>query len=111
VLFICASEDNIRRWSTTIQHVKADVTELAGVAIEMVDGGIIDGVTYLILQCVMYKLLFLFRLGDRKRVFQKGGEYLKISLSLILLLGAESLIASSITGAPGHCVEKVFHIQ
>lgn len=102
-----ASEDNIRRWSTTIQHVKADVTVLAGVAIEMVDGGIIDGVTVSNITMRDVQTPIFIRLGDRKRVFHKGGGILKNIFISDIVARAESLIASSITGVPGHCVENV----
>lgn len=102
-----ASEDNIRHWSKQLQYVSADVTVLSGIAIEMVDGGIIDGITVSNVSMRDVQTPIFVRLGDRNRTFRKEGGVLKnINIDNIMAT-AESLITCSITGVEGLLVENV----
>lgn len=102
-----ASEDNIRHWSKQLEHISADVTVISGIAIEMVDGGIIDGITVSNISMRDVQTPVFIRLGDRNRTYRKEGGILKnINISNIVAT-AESLIACSITGVETACVENV----
>lgn len=102
-----AAEDNIRHWSKQLEHISADVTVISGVAIEMVDGGIIDGITVSNISMRDVQTPIFIRLGDRHRTFRKEGGVLKnINISNVVAT-AESLIACSITGVEGSYVENV----
>lgn len=87
-----AAEDNIRHWSKQLEHISADVTVISGVAIEMVDGGIIDGITVSNISMRDVQTPIFIRLGDRHRTYRKEGGVLKnINISNIVAT-AESLI-------------------
>lgn len=102
-----ASEDNIRHWSKQLEHISADVTVISGVAIEMVDGGIIDGVTVSNITMRDVQTPLFIKLGDRRRTFRnKVGELRNISIDNIVAV-AESLIPCSITGVEEANVENV----
>ena len=102
-----AAEDNIRHWSKQLDHISADVTVISGIAIEMVDGGIMDGITVSNVTMRDVQTPIFIRLGDRKRTFRKEGGVLKnINISDVVAT-AESLIACSITGVPDAIVENV----
>lgn len=102
-----AAEDNIRHWSKQLEHISADVTVISGIAIEMVDGGIIDGITVSNISMRDVQTPVFIRLGDRNRTFRKEGGVLKnINISNIVAT-AESLIACSITGVETSYVENV----
>ena len=102
-----AKEDNIRHWSKQLKHVSADVTVISGIAIEMVDGGIIDGITVSNVSMRDVQTPIFIRLGDRRRTFSKRiGTLKNVHISHIVAT-AESLITSSITGVEGAKVENV----
>lgn len=102
-----AAEDNIRHWSKQLEHISAEVTVISGIAIEMVDGGIIDGITVSNISMRDVQTPVFIRLGDRNRTFRKEGGVLKnINISNIVAT-AESLIACSITGVENSLVENV----
>lgn len=102
-----AAEDNIRHWSKQLEHISADVTVISGIAIEMVDGGIIDGITISNISMRDVQTPFFIRLGDRHRTYHSEGGILKnINISNVVAT-AESLITSSITGVENSYVENV----
>jgi len=102
-----ASEDRIRHWSKTLEHITAEKTVISGIAIEMVDGGIIDGVTVSNISMRDVQTPIFIKLGDRKRTFRKDIGILKnINISNCVAT-AESLITSSITGTENADVENV----
>lgn len=102
-----AKEDNIRHWSKQLKHITADITVISGIAIEMVDGGIIDGITISNISMRDVQTPIFIRLGDRRRTFSKQiGSLKNINISNIVAT-AESLIACSITGVKGAKVENV----
>lgn len=102
-----AKEDNIRHWSRQLKHVTADVTVLAGIAIEMVDGGCIDGITVTGISMRDVQTPIFIRLGDRRRTSaQRIGTLKNIHISHVAAV-AESLMASSVTGVKGAKVENI----
>lgn len=102
-----AAEDNIRHWSKQLEHISADVTVISGIAIEMVDGGIIDGITVSNISMFDVQTPIFIRLGDRHRTFRKEGGVLKnVNISNVVAT-AQSLIACSITGVESSSVENV----
>lgn len=102
-----AKEDNIRHWSKQLKHITADITVISGIAIEMVDGGVIDGITISNISMRDVQTPIFIRLGDRRRTFSKQiGSLKNINISNIVAT-AESLIACSITGVKEAKVENV----
>ena len=102
-----ASEDNIRHWSKQLEHISADVTVISGIAIEVADGGIIDGVTISNMTMRDVQTPIFIKLGDRRRTFRKEiGVLRNINIDNIVAI-AESLIPCSITGVEGGYVENV----
>ncbi|MCC8170310.1 MAG: glycoside hydrolase family 28 protein [Parabacteroides sp.] len=102
-----AAEDNIRHWSKQLEHISAEVTVISGIAIEMVDGGIIDGITVSNISMRDVQTPVFIRLGDRSRTFRKEGGVLKNIRISHIVATAESLMASSITGVETAYVENV----
>lgn len=102
-----ASEDNIHRWVDKIDHISADKTVLAGVAIEMVDGGVLERVTVSNITMQNVQTPIFIKLGDRKRTFRKVHGILRdVNISNITA-SAQSMMASSITGTLEGYVENV----
>lgn len=87
-------------------------TRLSGIALEVVDGGVLDGVTVSNITMRNVGAPVFVRLGDRARPFMAGmerpgaGVLRNVSISHIVATGADQ-IGCSITGLPGHCVENV----
>lgn len=102
-----ASEDNIRHWSRHIANISAEKTVISGIAVEMTDGGIIDGITFSNISMRDVQTPIFIKLGDRKRTYRKAPGILRnVSIRGITAV-AESLIPSSITGIPGTMVENI----
>jgi polygalacturonase len=87
-------------------------TRLAGIALETVDGGVLDGVV--VSNIVMRNVTcpIFVRLGDRGRPFREGGARPAVgALRDVLIQGViargAGKIGCSITGLPGHRVENV----
>ena len=85
---------------------------LAGIALEMVDGGTLDRV--LVSNIAMHNVgggIFL-RLGNRARPFKKDmpkpgmGSFRNVVISNVVATGVSN-VGSSITGLPGHPIENV----
>ena len=87
-------------------------TRLAGLALEVVDGGTLDGVSISHVTMQNVKGPIFIRLGNRGRPFKADpaapgiGSLRNVSLSDIQATGAGPT-GCSITGLPGHPVEKV----
>jgi len=84
---------------------------LAGVALEIVDGGRLENVTVENVDIDGVSVPIFLRLGNRARPYVKGakpgvGTFRKVRLSNISARGVSS-IGCSITGLPGHCIEGV----
>ncbi|MBL8229860.1 MAG: glycoside hydrolase family 28 protein, partial [Bryobacterales bacterium] len=96
----------------SISNCSIHDTRLSGVTLQIVDGGVLDGVT--ISNITMHRVnnpLFL-RLGNRARPFVKGGEtpgtgrMHNITISNIEAHGG-TRTGCAISGLPGHSIENV----
>ena len=97
-----ASENNIRTWSKMLRGISADTTVISGIALEVVDGGIMDRVVINNISMQDVQTPIFIRLGNRR-----GNGVLKNVTISNIVAENESLITSSITGIPGHYVENV----
>lgn len=97
-----ASENNIRSWSKMLRGMAADTTVISGIALEVVDGGIMDRVVINNISMQDVQTPLFIRLGNRR-----GIGTLKNVLISNIVAENQSLITSSITGIPGSYVENV----
>ena len=87
-------------------------TRLAGIALEIVDGGTMDGIAIANVAMQNVGGPIFVRLGNRVRPFQDGmerpgtGVLRNVSISDVVATGAD-VVGCSITGLPGHPVENV----
>jgi polygalacturonase len=95
----------------TISNCTVFNTRLAGLALEMVDGGALEGIAVSNLTMRNVGTPIFLRLGNRARPFQEGnrpgmGTFRDVVISNVVAEGA-GRVASSITGLPGHPVRDV----
>jgi len=107
-----ASEDRIRHWRQKLEHISADRTVLAGIAVETVDGGASEDIDISHIQMDHVQTPIFIRLGDRQR---RPRSCLAPALSSLknvsihqIQATAFSRISSSITGIPGTPIENVW---
>ena len=87
-------------------------TRLAGIAVEMVDGGGLERVAFTGITMKGVGTPLFIRLGDRARPFKTGmqrppvGSLRDVLISNVIAVGGGA-IGSSITGLPGHPVEGI----
>lgn len=85
---------------------------LAGIALELVDGGLLERVAISNIAIQGTKAPLFLRLGNRARPFKKGdekpgmGSFRNVTISGIVATEADP-IGCSITGLPGHAIENV----
>ena len=85
---------------------------LAGIALEIVDGGSLDRVAVSNIVIEGVSVPIFMRLGNRARQYEEGGEkpgvgtFRNVVLSNVVATGT-SPIGCSITGLPGHKIENV----
>ncbi len=85
---------------------------LAGVALEIVDGGTLDRVTLSNLTIKGVTVPIFMRLGDRARFYEKDqskpdvGTFRNVIVSNVVATECSS-VGCSITGLPGHAIENV----
>jgi len=85
---------------------------LAGLALEIVDGGTLEGVTISNIRIVGIRNPIFMRLGNRARPYMKGmkkpeiGQFRDVKLSNIIATGASST-GCCISGIPEHLIENV----
>lgn len=98
-----ASESHFRFWERSVPGVKEPVTGLAGIALEIVDGGTMDGINInnIVMDGVQTPLFI--RLGSRSN---PTGSIRNVMISNVTAKSV-SRIASSITAIPGFRVENV----
>lgn len=98
-----ASESRFRFWERSVPGVTEPVTGLAGIALEIVDGGMMDGINInnIVMDGVQTPLFI--RLGSRSNA---TGAIRNVMISNITAKSA-SRIASSITAIPGFRVENL----
>lgn len=103
-----ATEDNIRQWYRTVPWLgTTDKTVISGIALEAVDGGVMEQIIVSNIVMTDVQTPIFVRLGDRKRTFTKKMSVLKdIIISNIIAKNA-SLVACSVTGVPEGIVENV----
>lgn len=96
----------------TVSNISVYETKFAGIALEIVDGGVMNGVTISNIVMRDTGCPVFIRLGDRGRPFQSGmprpgvGKLRNVVISNIQATGADG-IGCSISGLPGHEVENV----
>ncbi len=96
------SEAANRKWSKIIQGVSSDTTVLAGIALEAIDGGIMDQVVISNITMTGIQTPVFIKLGCRK-----NGSSLKNVLISNITATDESIITNSITGIPSSYAENV----
>lgn len=99
-------EDNIRLWHTHIEGIDSGHTVISGIALEMVDGGIMDQIKISDIVMDGVQTPIFIKLGDRKRYDDIPGQLKNIQINNIVARNA-SLISSSITGFPGHKIQNI----
>jgi uncharacterized protein (TIGR02145 family) len=105
-----ASEDNVRHWQTAHAwaNVRQPVSALSGIAVESVDGGILEDVTISDITISDAMAPVFIRLGDRHKTYSSGRvSVLKnVTIQNITAAGVSSL-AGSITAVEGSYAENV----
>lgn len=99
-------EDNLRLWYKSIEGIDSGNTVISGIALEMVDGGIMDQVKISDIIMDGVQTPIFIKLGDRNRYNNVPGKLKNIQINNIIAKNA-SLISSSITGYPGHNIKNV----
>ena len=99
-----ASQSKLRNWKSFVPGVTEDVTGLAGIALEMVDGGAMENIRVHDIEmaagCVQTPIFV--RLGKRNVHASKRPSVLRdCVIENVRCDGTASWIASSITGVPG----------
>jgi len=85
---------------------------LAGIALEIVDGGILEGVAISNITIKGVTVPIFMRMGDRGRQYEKDkpkpavGSFRNVVVSNILATDCSN-VGCSITGLPGHLIENV----
>ncbi|MBS1601166.1 MAG: putative Ig domain-containing protein, partial [Bacteroidetes bacterium] len=107
-----ASQDPIRHWRQHLEHITADRTVLAGIAVETVDGGETEDITISHIQMDHVQTPVFIRLGDRQRrslsCMPPAVSSLKNVAISHIRATAYSRISSSVTGLPGAEIEDVY---
>ena len=99
-------EDKIRQWHKSIEGIDSGHTVIAGIALESVDGGVMDQVNLSDIVMDGVQTPIFIKLGDRERYNDVPSQLKNVRINNIVASNA-SLISSSITGFPGHYVENV----
>ncbi len=79
---------------------------ISGIALEVTDGGWIDGVVVSGIQMQRVRTAIFIRLGNRKRVHNDARHGLR-RVSIENVQASETLVPSSITGVPGDALSDV----
>lgn len=98
-----ASESNHWSWNKTIEGITDSITGISGIALEVVDGGIIDQITITNISMVGIQTPVFIRLGSRKT---PTGTLKNVLISNVTA-SARSLIPSIISAVPGFYIENV----
>ncbi|GHT66433.1 exo-poly-alpha-D-galacturonosidase [Bacteroidia bacterium] len=98
-----ASEDTFFKWKSRMEGIYAETSCIAGIALEIVDGGVMDQINISNITMTGVQTPIFIKLGARR-----GGKGV---LKNVILSGITattiSKIPSSITGFPGNYVENV----
>ena len=100
------AEDQIRQWHKSIEGIDSGHTVISGIALESVDGGVMDQVKISDIVMDGVQTPIFIKLGDRRRYNKVPGQLKNVQINNIVARNA-SLISSSITGFPGNNVENV----
>jgi len=107
-----SAESPIYHWQKSLQFVDEPITVLAGIAIEMTDGGVVDGIKISGIKMADVQTPVFVYLGNRGRK-QPGdttaapvGQLKNIVLNNITAT-SHSKMTSSITAFPGYYVENI----
>ncbi|MDR2775468.1 MAG: polygalacturonase [Tannerella sp.] len=98
------SQSAFRFWEQKVPGVSSPVTGIAGIALEVVDGGFMENITVSDITMEDVQTPVFIRLGRRRN---SDNSYLKDVLIKNIAASSVSYIASSITGVPGLMVENV----
>lgn len=106
-----ASEDQIRHWQQNLPFIGKPVTGIAGLALEIVDGGVLDNVTISDIQMTDVQTPIFVVLGNRGGLMPGEtqapvGQLKNLRIRNVMAEG-QSKMTSSITAFPGHYVENV----
>lgn len=98
-----ASRSKLRKWAGWVPGVTEPVTGLAGIALEMVDGGVMENVRVHDIEMTGGVQTPIFvRLGRRRVHASKRPSVLRdCAIEDVRCAGTTSWIASSVTGVPG----------
>ena len=98
------SKSLLRFWEKRVPGVSNPITGIAGIALEVVDGGFMENITMSNLAMEDVQTPVFIRLGKRKI---SDNSYLKDVLIEKITATSVSYVASSITGVPGLRVDNV----
>ncbi|OJV84335.1 MAG: polygalacturonase [Bacteroidia bacterium 44-10] len=98
------SKSLLRDWPERVPGVTDEITGIAGIALEVVDGGFMENVTISDITMTDVQTPIFIRLGRRK---VSDNSYLKDILIKNITAESVSYVASSITGVPGLRVSNV----
>jgi polygalacturonase len=107
-----ASADNFRHWQNHIKFVDEPITDISGISIENVDGGLTDNVTITNIFMEDVQTPIFIKLGKRGALKSKDpasfnpGHLRNVTISNVTAV-SHSKITSSITGFLGYDVENV----
>ena len=104
-----ASEDLLRHWRTNIpwMGLTDDISVIAGIALESVDGGIMEQISISNIVMSDVQTPIFIRLGDRRRTLTNQVSVLKDIKIDNIIARSSSKLACSITGIPDNSVENV----
>jgi Glycosyl hydrolases family 28 len=97
------SESLVRDWSKQSRGIADSLTGLAGIALEMVDGGTMDKINISNIVMSGLQTPIFIKLGSR---MNPTGSIRNVNISNIMAT-AESFITSSITAVPGFYIDNV----
>lgn len=98
------SKSLLRDWPKRVPGVTDSITGIAGIALEVVDGGFMEDITISDIKMEDVQTPIFIRLGKRK---VSDNSYLKNILIENITASSVSYVAGSITGVPGLRVENV----
>lgn len=99
-----ASESPIHSWHKNPNHfIDEPITAISGIALEIVDGGVMDNINISNISMTGVQTPIFLRLGSRK---VPTGRMKNVKISNIKAT-SHSRIASIISGVPGHHIENV----
>jgi polygalacturonase len=106
-----ASADHIRHWQQNLQFIEQPVTVISGIALESVDGAVIDGVSIRDITMKDVQTPIFIVLGNKARrpvedTTYRKGQIKNVRISNITAV-SHSKMASSITGFPGAYIENI----